>query len=173
MKTKNIDSLLWQGYDVPENIKAEISSLFEMTVNELRSKFFGLLGFYTHSRNKDFLVRKISWKIQAKCFGDITADMRAKAYEIADFSRLRIRNTIVPKQHFNGYIGSAKKIELKRDSRLPMDGSILSRNYRGKNIVVKVLNDSFEFDGREYSTLSGIARDITGTNWNGFKFFGL
>jgi putative bacteriophage related protein len=39
--------------------------------------------------------------------------------------------------------------------------------------MVKVLENGFEYDGVEYSSLSAIARKITGTNWNGFKFFGL
>lgn len=54
-----------------------------------------------------------------------------------------------------------------------MCGALLSRTYRGRRIVVKVLDDAFEFEGRRYSALSGIARDVTGTNWNGFKFFNL
>ena len=39
--------------------------------------------------------------------------------------------------------------------------------------MVKVLNDGFEYDGRRFSSLSGIAGEITGTRWNGFLFFGL
>lgn len=173
MRTKNIDSLLWRGYEIPEYVKTEINRLFNMSVNELRSRFLELVGFYTRSRNRDFLVRKIAWKIQANIFGDITEEMKVKAYEIADFSRLTIRKSIMPKPHFGGEIVSGKKLPLKRDPRLPADGAILCRNYRGRKIVVKVLSDSFEFEGREYSTLSGIAREATGTNWNGFKFFGL
>lgn len=173
VRTKNINSLLWRGYDIPKPLKAEINLLFNMSVNELRAKYREVLGFCTNSRNRDFLVRKIAWKIQSDVFGGITERMREKAYEIADFSRLRVRDTIIPKAAFSEGTCPPKKIALKHDPRLPMCGALLSRTYRGRRIVVKVLDDAFEFEGRRYSALSGIARDVTGTNWNGFKFFNL
>jgi Protein of unknown function (DUF2924) len=39
--------------------------------------------------------------------------------------------------------------------------------------MVRVLDDGFEYDGRRFSSLSAIAKEITGTKWNGFLFFGL
>ena len=39
--------------------------------------------------------------------------------------------------------------------------------------VVTVRRDDFEFEGRPYQSLSAIARQITGTRWNGWTFFGL
>ncbi len=173
MKIKNTDNLLWTGYEIPETLKAEINLLFNMTVNELRAKFYDILGFCTHSRNKDFLVRKIAWKIQAKHFGDGTDDLKAKAYEIADFSRLRIRDTIIQRTAPIGKLPVTKPFNSGRDRRLPMYGAIISKNYRGKKILVKVLDDTFEYEGREYSSLSTIAREVTGTNWNGYRFFNL
>ena len=64
-------------------------------------------------------------------------------------------------------------METARDRRLPMPGSILAKNYNGRKIAVRVLEKGFKFDNEHYSSLSGIARKITGTNWNGFKFFEL
>jgi Protein of unknown function (DUF2924) len=40
-------------------------------------------------------------------------------------------------------------------------------------VVVKVLSAGFEFDGRVFSSLSAIANEVTGGNWNGFVFFRL
>lgn len=173
MRTKNMDSLLWRGYGVPENTKAEINLLFSMTVNELRAKFRETVGYDTQSRNKDFLLRKIAWKIQANVFGDIPDEAKRKAVEIADFSRLRIRDTIMPK--FNPAIMDEMRLKLGniRDTRLPMVGGLLCKTYNGAKVVVKVLENGFEHDGVEYSSLSAIAKKVTGTNWNGFKFFGL
>jgi len=173
MRTKDIDSLLWRGYGVPENTKAEINRLFSMTVNELRAKFRETVGYDTQSRNKDFLLRKIAWKLQSKVFGDIPDEARRRAMEIADFSRLRIRDTIMPK--FNPVIMDERRLKLGnvRDPRLPMAGGLLCKTHNGAKVMVKVLENGFEYDGVEYSSLSAIARKITGTNWNGFKFFGL
>jgi len=59
------------------------------------------------------------------------------------------------------------------DPRLPMSGTILSREYKGRIISVEVRENGFEFDGKIYKSLSSIARAVTGTRWNGFLFFGL
>lgn len=59
------------------------------------------------------------------------------------------------------------------DSRLPPPGSYLEREYKGRLIIVKVLIDGFEFEGKVYRSLSAIARAVTGTKWNGFLFFNI
>nr|NIM18730.1 DUF2924 domain-containing protein [Candidatus Latescibacterota bacterium]NIM64471.1 DUF2924 domain-containing protein [Candidatus Latescibacterota bacterium]NIO00624.1 DUF2924 domain-containing protein [Candidatus Latescibacterota bacterium]NIO27025.1 DUF2924 domain-containing protein [Candidatus Latescibacterota bacterium]NIO54550.1 DUF2924 domain-containing protein [Candidatus Latescibacterota bacterium] len=55
----------------------------------------------------------------------------------------------------------------------PAPGTILTREYRGEVHQVIVLEKGFEYDGKVYRSLSGIARAITGTQWNGYLFFGL
>jgi len=55
----------------------------------------------------------------------------------------------------------------------PIAGTRLVREYQGVQHTVTVLQDSFEFEGRPYRSLSAIARHITGTRWNGWTFFGL
>ncbi len=59
----------------------------------------------------------------------------------------------------------------ERDPRLPAPGSVLSRRYQGAECRVTVLEKGFEYRGERYRSLSKIAREITGTNWNGFLFF--
>jgi hypothetical protein len=51
--------------------------------------------------------------------------------------------------------------------------SLLVRDYRGKQILVKVLENGFQYDDRQYTSLTAIAQEVTGTKWNGFAFFGL
>jgi hypothetical protein len=52
-------------------------------------------------------------------------------------------------------------------------GSVLVREWKGKSHRVTVLADGFVYDGDTYSNLSEIAVLITGTRWNGPRFFGL
>lgn len=59
------------------------------------------------------------------------------------------------------------------DSRTPMPGSLIFKEYRGETHVVKVLDSGFEYTNRRFTSLSAIAREITGTKWNGYTFFGL
>ena len=60
-----------------------------------------------------------------------------------------------------------------KDGRLPSPGTLLTRRVGDRQIVVKVLADGFEYESRRYRSLSAIAREATGTRWNGLLFFGL
>ena len=59
------------------------------------------------------------------------------------------------------------------DRRIPPVGIVLKREHRGSLISVEVLTNGFEYQGREYRSLSAIASEVTGTRWNGLAFFGL
>jgi hypothetical protein len=64
---------------------------------------------------------------------------------------------------------SGKRPPLQR----PIIGTKLIREYQGVEHCVTVRADDFEYLGRPYKSLSSIAREITGTKWNGLVFFGL
>ena len=59
------------------------------------------------------------------------------------------------------------------DERLPPPGTILTRQYKGRALQVKVLPGGFEYEGEVYASLSAVARAITGSHCNGFLFFRL
>jgi hypothetical protein len=50
---------------------------------------------------------------------------------------------------------------------------VLTRQFENRRIVVTVLENGFEYQSRRYRSLSAIAREVTGTRWNGLLFFGL
>lgn len=52
-------------------------------------------------------------------------------------------------------------------------GALLVREWRGKLERVMVLDEGFAWNGRSYRSLSQIAKAMTGTSWNGHRFFGL
>ena len=53
------------------------------------------------------------------------------------------------------------------------NGTKLIREFKGRKYSVIVMQDGYEFNGKKYKSLSAIANEITGTRWNGKKFFGL
>lgn len=53
------------------------------------------------------------------------------------------------------------------------DGTKLVREFKGRRYTVLVLQDGYEFNGSKYKSLSAVANKITGTRWNGKKFFGV
>lgn len=59
------------------------------------------------------------------------------------------------------------------DHRLPMPGALLTREYRGRTIRVRVLPKGFDYEGTVYRSLSAVAKAVTGAHWNGYLFFGI
>ncbi len=154
----------------------EIQSLSRMTVGELREKYLEVFGEETRSRHKEFLRKRIAWRLQALAEGDLSERARRRAEELANDADLRMRAPRDPTRPGSSEIKArttTSSISPSNDPRLPLPGTLLVREFKGRDILVKVLDDGFEFDGRCYKSLSAIAQEVTGTKWNGFLFFGL
>ncbi|MFH1893054.1 MAG: DUF2924 domain-containing protein [Candidatus Zixiibacteriota bacterium] len=154
----------------------EIRELSRMTVGELREKYLEVFGEETRSRHKEFLRKRIAWRIQALAEGDLSERARRRAEELANDADLRMRAPRDPARIGTVEVKArtAKSwISPSRDKRLPLPGTLLVRQYQDRDIVVRVLNDGFEFDEKRYRSLSAIAREVTGSRWNGFLFFGI
>jgi hypothetical protein len=157
------------------SVVAEIDDLRQMTVGALRTKYREVFGEESRSSNKQFLFRRIAWRLQARVEGDLSERARRRALEIADEADLRIR---APDGFFveSGPSSAARPLDRAgagRDRRLPVPGTLLTRQFENRRIVVKVLEDGFEYQSQRYRSLSAIAREVTGTRWNGLLFFGL
>lgn len=151
-------------------ITAELESL---SIGCLRDRFCECLGYASRSRNRPFLIRKILWGMQVAATGDISAAAREKAEKLADE---RDVVTHVPKFELPSEGRKKKSIHRfspTQDSRLPVPGSVLVREYKGRKIRVTVGTEDFEFEGNRYQSLSSIAREVTGSSYNGFLFFKL
>ena len=154
---------------------AEIENLRQMKAGALRAKYRELFGEESRSSNKQFLFRRIAWRLQARVEGDLSECARRRALEIADDADLRIR---APEGFFvqSGASDPGKPPDRagpRRDGRLPVPGTLLTRQFENRRIVVKVLEDGFEYQSQQYRSLSAVAREVTGTRWNGLLFFGL
>ncbi len=157
------------------NIQDEVARLNEMTVRQLKREYARLTGEENKTNNKAYLVKRIVWRKQAIAEGDISERARRRAAELANEADLRIRaprGTFDPPRPAEPR-RTVTRAFMPRDSRLPAPGGILRRNYKGKNIEVCVTDEGFRCNGKTYKSLSAVAREITGTNWNGFDFFGL
>ena len=156
-------------------VLAEIEDLRKMKAGALRAKYRELFGEKSRSSNKQFLFRRIAWRLQARAEGDLSDRARRRALEIADDADLRIR---APEGFFvvSGSGEASTPLDgagAGRDRRLPSPGTLLTRQFENRRIVVKVLDDGFEYQSQRYRSLSAVAREVTGTRWNGLLFFGL
>ncbi|MBQ8847345.1 MAG: DUF2924 domain-containing protein [Candidatus Gastranaerophilales bacterium] len=66
-----------------------------------------------------------------------------------------------------------QEININKNAIKITPGTRIIREYKGKKYSITVLVDGYEFEGKEYKTLTTIANKITGTKWNGKKFFGV
>jgi hypothetical protein len=66
-----------------------------------------------------------------------------------------------------------KKTPITIDPRLPVTGSTLVRKYKGQACEVVVRTDGFDYQGQLYPSLTAVARKITGSHCNGYRFFKL
>ena len=149
-------------------VAVQLAALNAMTVAELRNKYENVFGEPTRSHNKDYLRKKIAWRIQEIAEGGLSERARARIEELAIGAPDQWRAPGMGSAAAQGGPGGAP-----RDPRLPTAGTVLSRTYKGSDHQVRVLGKGFEYRETQYPSLSKIAREITGTNWNGFAFFGL
>jgi hypothetical protein len=155
-------------------VRAEIEALRHMTVGQLKFKYREAFGEDSRSNHKQFLFRRIAWRIQANAEGGLSERARRRALEMASDSDLRIRapkNFL--KQELDGDRANETRVLPTDDPRLPIAGTLLVRRYHEKDVIVRVREDGFECEGRLYRSLSAAVRMATGTRWNGFTFFGL
>jgi len=152
----------------------QIDELRQMTVRQLREKYAQVFGEETRSNHKQFLFRRMAWRLQALAEGGLSERAKRRALEIANDADLRIR---APKTAFRGDTMQLEErtattcLSTGRDPRLPVSGTLLTRRFKGRTVVVEVLEDGFRYDGAVYKSLTAIANLVTGAKWNGFEFF--
>jgi hypothetical protein len=151
------------------NVYAEVRTMAKMPMADLKARYAELFGEQTRSCNRDYLVRRIAWRLQARAEGDLSERARKRAAELADDADLRTRAP-------GGKPGDGRPhlvapIRVEPTNRGPMPGTLLTRPYKGREIVVKVLEKGFEHEGRVYRSLTAIANEVTGGHWSGHLFF--
>ncbi len=151
------------------DIGKQISLLKQMTVRELREKFEEVFGEPTRAGNKDFLFKRIAWRIQSLAEGDLSERTRRRADALARDADLRT----TARRTASAATGAkdARPVPALADERIPPSGTVLTRVYRGQAFHVVVRDDGFEYDGQLFRSLSAVAKAITGSHWNGLLFF--
>ncbi len=135
-------------------VAAEIERLRSMPIIELRALWRAKFkSDPPKAFGPDLLRRSIAQKIQEDAYGGL------------DRATARLLNQLIAQ-----YAKTPGKIVLPRRIK---PGAILVREWKGTSHRVTVAEDGFVYQGHLYENLSEIARLITGTRWNGPRFFGL
>lgn len=155
------------------NVGRELATLRQLTVDRLRTKYAEVFGEQTNTRHKDWLIRRIIWRMQAQAEGDLTERARNRAKELANDADLRMTPPRAAAPAPTITTGPKAKVLFRPGHRVPPPGTILIRDYKGRRIEVLVLANGFEFEGHAYKSLSAVAKAATGQHLNGFQFFRL
>jgi Protein of unknown function (DUF2924) len=149
----------------------QIDELRQMTTAQLQLRYRELFGQTSHSNHKKYLFRRVAWRMQALAEGGLSERARQYAREIATDADLRL---CAPKRSVESQAGvRVANASRLLDPRVPAPGTQLVKQYKNETLTVTVLEDGYQYRDRVYKSLSAIARQATGTQWNGYVFFGL
>ncbi len=136
-----------------ETVLKQLAALRRMSPEELREKWTSLYHLPPPNQQRAFLVKRLAYRIQEIYYGGLTEKDYRKIDEI---------NKLLNKEKKN----PSKASEIKAGTRF-------FREWNGSEYEVVACEKGFEYNGRLFSSLSAVAREITGTRWNGLIFFGL
>jgi len=158
-----------------KSMLGEINRLRQMSVAELREEWEHLYGEPTRSGNRDYLWRRLAWRVQELAHGGLSNHAEARIEELVTegFQRARTRSVAALDADGDAHAKREPKVTRIRNSRRPTPGTVLTRQYHGREIRVATLEDGFEWEGRRYGSLSAVANAVTGQKWNGWLFFAL
>jgi hypothetical protein len=136
-------------------VEVELDRLPAMRIVELRNRYRELFRVQPPKAfGPDLLRRSIGYRIQERAYGGLSREHQGLLDRLVKAARAKP----------NG------RLELPRRIK---PGSELVRTWNKHTYRVVVLDGGFAYEGRTYTSLSEIASEITGTNWNGPRFFGL
>lgn len=164
-----------------DSVAKQLADLQRMTSAQLRLKYAEVFGEESRSRHKEWLVKRIAWRIQANLEGGLSERAKRRAAELANEADLRLKAPTTmkmvpepqPVKPQPVTRGVSRTVPETNDSRLPPPGTVITRDYKGRKLRVTVQANGLEYEGEIYGTLSAVAKAVTGSHCNGFLFFKL
>lgn len=130
----------------------QIMDLKSKTLNELNKLWDKMYDKPPAFRTKQYLVPKLAYRIQELAYGGLDTETEKQI------------------------ISAAKDIDkkaVKGAKYTPAVGTKIVKEYKGKIYEVLAVENGFAYCGTVFKSLSAIATKITGTKWNGLKFFNI
>jgi len=141
------------------SLENEIARLRGLDVGKLRARWHTMFRRVAPPHlPRHLLFRILAYRLQADQFGDLDADIRR----------------VLDRMGFEAADGFGRLVaDLNRSRTELRPGTLLTREWGGHLQQVMVLPDGFTWNGKSYQSLSKVAFAITGSRWNGPRFFGL
>lgn len=119
----------------------------QLTAQELRLKWAEIIGSPIPPIRRSLIIKYLLWYEQAK---------REKISSLGFFNEVK-----------------QASMSANKNTVILEAGSKITRSYKGGIYTVEVIGNGYLYNGKQYKSLSGIAKAITGKNWNGKVFFGV
>ena len=145
-------------------ITQQVRALQSMTPAQLAERYIALFGKPPRTLNKAFLQRQVAWKLQERELGGLSDRGKSRLAELIAEIDLPISD---------GAKLKTSPAVARPEPITPAVGTTLVRRWRDQDLRVEVRAGGFEWCGTIYSSLSAVAKAITGASWNGRLFFGL
>lgn len=143
------------GATTADTIVDRLKALEQMDSTALRVEWRRLYRSPAPKRvARNLLMLGVAWKIQERAYGGLGAATKRRLAELAKTLER------------NGDVTRNRVALLK-------PGAKLVREWHGETHTVTIVEDGFEWNGRQWRSLSAIAKLITGVHWSGPRFFGL
>ena len=140
-----------------ETLSIEIARLRDLDIRELRSRWHTVFGGSPPRHlPRHLLFRMVAYRLQADRYGDLD-----------DENRRLLDHSETPET------AARHALDSTRPNSEVRPGTVFSREWNGRMHQVTVLADGFAWSGKTYPSLSKVAFAITGSRWNGPRFFGL
>jgi hypothetical protein len=138
-----------------DTVLAQLAALKSAPIGALKQKWRDLFDREPPPFNRRYLESRLAYRIQELAYGGLKPETIERLNALADD------------------LEGNEKIRRRQPQVRPIAGTRLIREWKGAEHSVTVRSDDFEYQGRQYKSLSAVARTITGTRWNGLVFFGL
>ena len=148
------------GRTTKTSVEDEIAHLRGLDLEGLRARWQGVFRRPAPAHlTRHLLFAVIAYRLQADCFGDL------------DHETKQVLDRTVAKEKGPAMSARLASFDQKRTELSP--GTVLVREWDRQSQRVMVMADGFAWNGQTYDSLSKVAFAITGTKWNGPRFFGL
>lgn len=127
-------------------VAGEVEALERLDLFEMRALWAERFGTAPRFQSVELFRLMLAWRMQAAVHGGLDPAIR---------NALRRSGSVVAEGQDLGA------------------GATIRRQWQGEEVVVHVGDDGFVWDGKKFRSLSAVATAITGSRWNGPKFFGL
>jgi hypothetical protein len=141
------------------SVLRQMAMLRSMSLEQLRDKWLDLYGAEPPKYKKQFLIKRLAYRIQELFYGGLSEQAKAHLRQAALNDPVATVNRRIP--------------EDRKACETILPGTRFVRIWKDRRYEVVAQAEGFEYDGRIFKSLSAVAREITGTRWNGKVFFGL